>query len=167
MAAPAAWRWEAAHPGEPLHLGGAPCIRHPGPERCDGGDNDCDSQIDEDFDLQTDVRKCGACGTRCMAPNAIPGCAMGMCKVLVCEPGHFDLNGRYDDGCEYDCDATGVEVCDGRDNDCDGLIDETGIVAPSMLCRTQGECAGAQPVCRGVGGWVCSYSSTVSLDTWV
>ena len=42
-----------------------------GDEACDGPDNDCDGETDEDFDLQTDTTRCGTCDTDC----AGVGCA--------------------------------------------------------------------------------------------
>ena len=48
------------------------------------------------------------------------------------------------------CAPTG-EVCNGEDDDCDGLTDER-IAAP--FCENQvGVCAGATPVCGGANGW--------------
>jgi hypothetical protein len=46
-------------------------------ERCDGADNDCDGEVDEDFDLLTDAAHCGACNAPC-AGGA--GCLNGRCE---------------------------------------------------------------------------------------
>jgi hypothetical protein len=73
----------------------------PGPETCDGTDEDCDGQIDEDFDLQSDPNNCGNCGTTC--GSATGGlCCAGICKSSdpqncgacgqVCTPGMLLIN---------------------------------------------------------------------------
>lgn len=48
-----------------------------------------------------------------------------MCVVLECESGLVDDDGVPDNGCEAACDpvASGAEICDGEDNDCDGIVD--------------------------------------------
>ena len=37
----------------------------PTPELCDLDDNDCDGEVDEDFDTQSDPFNCGGCGQEC------------------------------------------------------------------------------------------------------
>ncbi len=78
------------------------------PEICDGIDNDCDDEIDEDLDIVQEctvwVGACAATGTR----------------WKICEDGQPST---------YACNAVewtpSAEICDdGIDNDCDGDIDE-------------------------------------------
>ncbi len=68
-------------------------------ESCDGADNDCDGMADE---VET---------TPCTTADGQPGTA-------ACLPG-----GRPADECLPD-NPDRTEVCDGRDNDTDGLVDE-------------------------------------------
>ncbi|MDH5670854.1 MAG: MopE-related protein [Myxococcales bacterium] len=106
------------------------CISH---ELCNGSDDDCDGNIDEDadpaaegIDLLTDVEHCGGCGNRCSLPSAFSACSEGACTIDGCDVGHHDLDGDPKNGCEYRCSATASDdlLCDLRDNDCDGSTDE-------------------------------------------
>ncbi|MBL8677682.1 MAG: hypothetical protein JNK05_00835 [Myxococcales bacterium] len=126
---------------------------------CDRRDDDCDGQVDEDVDLCTDNRNCGMCGRNCAPPNANGRCVrtdMGMgacmaanttCQIGSCATGFFDIDGRPENGCEYECTATGAEVCDGRDNDCDGMVDE-GNPGAGMACGSSvGTCRQGMTAC--------------------
>ncbi len=95
-------------------------------EVCNGADDDGDGSIDEDFDTQTDPEHCGGCGNLCAPLGAFPACNAGVCEIDRCDVGRFDLNGDPSDGCEYRClvEEPDDVICDLRDNDCDGNIDE-------------------------------------------
>ena len=89
--------------------------------------NDCGA------DLDTDPLNCGWCGHVCEIANAFPICKDKFCVVDRCAAGYYDLDGQVANGCEYECeplrDINGdplpeESVCDGNDDDCDGLIDE-------------------------------------------
>ncbi len=97
----------------------------PGVELCNGRDDDCDGMVDNGFSTQTDVAHCGACNTACILTNAVPACVAGMCAVSRCQPGWSDLDGNPANGCEYPCQPSdaGGEVCNGVDDDCDGIVD--------------------------------------------
>jgi hypothetical protein len=140
--------------------GQAVCSGFTGPssEICDGKDNNCDGETDEGFDLQTDVNNCGSCGHSCVAYNAAVTCQAGTCG-FVCKSGWWDNPDITGQDCLYECDYRGNEVCNGRDDDCNGQIDDQ-LTHPSSFCTTSGVCGvgtPVQPTCQGTSGWVCDY----------
>jgi uncharacterized protein (TIGR03382 family) len=99
-----------------------------GVEACDGVDNNCNGTTDETFNLTSDVNNCGQCNKVCQFFKATPHCTGGTCMfnpASDCTAGYLDIDGNQANGCEYECTPTGAEVCDLRDNNCNGLVDET------------------------------------------
>ncbi|MCA9542686.1 MAG: hypothetical protein KC620_27510, partial [Myxococcales bacterium] len=56
-------------------------------ELCNGADDDCDGQVDEDFEVQQDPDNCGRCGRVCDLANAVAGCEAGECIIDSCLEG--------------------------------------------------------------------------------
>ncbi len=137
------WACDPANPDVPRCIEG-----DPSDEVCDDIDNDCDTFVDEDFDLNGDVFNCGGCDIVCEATNASVACSIGECVIESCQPGYIDLDGDIENGCEEDCvpDASTSDGCDGRDNDCDGLTDEDYIPVPCGV----GVCASTSVCIDGI-----------------
>ncbi|MBN2422812.1 hypothetical protein JXB41_06285 [Candidatus Woesearchaeota archaeon] len=87
---------------------------------------------------------CGACYRRCSFANAEPKCENGICSIDECYPEYVDLNENEADGCECMQTNHGIEICDNKDNNCNGDIDEN--------CRCENgdtqECGISKGQCR-------------------
>ncbi|MFN3199431.1 MAG: MopE-related protein [Bradymonadia bacterium] len=118
--------------------GGVQCSAEPlAPqvERCDGEDNDCDGEIDEDFDIDGEclvgIGACAAIGT------------------LICD----DLGGTT---CQGEPNPPGIETCNGIDDNCNGVTDE-GFEVGDPCSEGIGGCfAEGVTVCNAQGEIVCS-----------
>ena len=85
--------------GDPQNGCETPCIPS-GAERCNYMDDDCDCEIDEDYDLDNDPSNCGSCGHECSYDHAQAGCIDGSCHLLTCITNWADCNSWDGDGCE-------------------------------------------------------------------
>jgi len=119
------------------------------PEICDGLDNDCDEATDEELGQTT--------------------CGLGVCEHTV---------DNCLDGQPQGCDPFGgasTEVCDGLDNDCDGVIpvDERDVDVDSWR-GCEGDCddnnpnvyPGAAETCDGLDNDCDAGTADGSAETW-
>jgi hypothetical protein len=129
-----------------------------GVEVCDYADNNCNGAADEGFDVTADPKNCGTCGNDCSAlyPNSVGSCASSVCSFGPCLGGYWNLDGIEANGCEYACTPTGAETCDGKDNDCNGLVDDGALPGVGDSCGASdvGECMMGSQACQG-GALVC------------
>jgi MYXO-CTERM domain-containing protein len=108
----------------------------PTAELCNGLDDNCNGEVDEGFDL----------GRRC--DNGLRGACFRQ-GTTVCRP----------DGSGVFCDAptaTGTaEICNGVDDDCNGMIDEGMLPGSNEPCGpSMGACMSGRTKCEG-GRFVC------------
>ena len=96
-------------------------------EVCDGIDNDCDGETDEDF---------GTVGSPCT-----PG--IGLCRTQ----GTIVCTSLFEAACSVAEGTPTDETCDAQDNDCDGRIDETFELGAA--------CESGEGDCRREGVIVC------------
>jgi Sulfatase-modifying factor enzyme 1/Putative metal-binding motif len=140
---------------------GCECVKtNSGVEVCDGVDNDCNGTVDEGFNFMTDNANCGGCNKPCSIPFATAACEQGVCKMKACLPDFYDRDPTIP-GCETSCKKSngGVEICDGLDNDCNGMVDDNPAPA-TVACKSKGVCAGVAPTCMGQAGYLCTYPAT-------
>ncbi len=123
----------------------------PPPELCDGKDNDCDGATDEGMAWQGSSLGAvcdgfGACGAGTVECTAAGAVACSTNQGGSAHPGGF-------------------EICNGEDDDCDGLTDDGVDVSVAPACPTEGVCAAQQPapVCF-LGGWACNYTGVPDYD---
>ena len=96
-----------------------PRINPEATEICDGKDNDCDGQVDENIDAP-------------LGNKSNVGVCIGLHKICNGSVGWIEPD--YSTILNYQDIET---ICDGLDNDCDGKVDED---CPSTTCTNDGDC---------------------------
>ena len=116
----------------------------PQAEECNLKDDDCDGQIDNTSggSLNSLTRSCYSGQSGCTLQNGKYTC-LGACKAGTQQC----FNGNWS-ACQGES-VTQAEECNGKDDDCDGVIDEDAdlINAPSCL-NQRGDCKGATTPAR-------------------
>ena len=119
----------------------------PSDEVCDGKDNDCNGTADDGFDVGADcttgIGECAVSGQLVCAESLVAA----VCSAVAAEPA--------------------IDVCDGKDNDCDGTADEDYPVGDPCTVG-MGECvAQGKLTCMPDGtGTACSTSPGDGKDEW-
>ena len=103
--------------------------------------------------------QCDACSVSPGAEHVVAACLSGTCEVR-CEAGWVDDDGDKTNGCELECKETngGTEICDGKDNDCDSVVDNG---------FQTGECTVGQGVCQRTGTFECVSDSKAECSVEV
>lgn len=132
-------------------------------ELCNGQDDDCDSQTDED--LAAPAGTCleqGVCAGAASDGGPVAKCAGAKGFVCdypfgyepvaetLCDNHDNDCDGQTDEGLRNACGQCGpslAEACNGQDDDCNGLTDED-LSLPASACQGPGVCAGATAACQ-------------------
>ncbi len=130
------------------------------PDSCDGVDNNCDTLVDN-MQVQ-DGGKTVFCGA-CQAGTARPcGVTRGTCKsgVQLCLP-----SGQWDTACYGAVDPV-TEICDGKDEDCDGLIDNKPGGCPCQIGAVESDCGVCKKGSRQctASGWSACVGDDVPLE---
>jgi Putative metal-binding motif len=129
-------------------------------ETCDGKDNDCDGVIDNDV-----TNDCGGCG-EIEASHAVGMPCDNGGRGACAKPGSWQCDGATT-ACKAPDPMPSKEVCDGRDNDCDGVVDndvmKNDCGGCGVLANAKGEKCdnGLLGECAGPGSYVCSGADSV------
>ncbi|HND33667.1 MAG TPA: putative metal-binding motif-containing protein, partial [Myxococcota bacterium] len=100
-------------------------------ETCDGRDEDCNGQIDESTAIDAPTWYADTDGD---------GYGSSSSTVACTAPAGYQANNQDCDDTSSDVSPAGTETCDGRDEDCDGLTDESSAInAPTWYADTDGD----------------------------
>jgi MYXO-CTERM domain-containing protein len=105
----------------------------PQPEICNGLDDNCNGEIDEGVP---------EVGQACTCNLAVPLATLmvGECKpgTKVCRRGQYECEG---------CQNPTFEICDCKDNNCNGQVDEGNPCAPGFTCLRRGDTCRCELLC--------------------
>ena len=123
--------------------------------------------------ISSDPNNCGSCGNSCLvgAVHANWSCKANTCVFGGCQPGYYDLDG--DKQCEYACTfVSAAEACNGVDDNCNGLIDESvSTPSPTQVCGVSPAAKSAECTIPAVkiacnsGAWKCTFPPGVCSPT--
>ena len=125
-------------------------------EVCDGRDNDCDGQVDDGFDFQGDENNCGSCGNRCPAGNS---CNAGRCvpdapppPTVLCDGRRIEVSAN-----QFCCntrdtspgsDAIPFETVVNSIVQCPpSNLDVGGVMTTPITCDDNTDCTGGEVCC--------------------
>ncbi len=138
-----------------------------GAELCNGVDDDCNCKIDDGIVPPAPSQVCG------VSPSASdPNCGAGAVHV-ACTGGAWGCtfpSGYCNQGTPPSCSTT-ADVCDGKDNNCNGATDEnqklpvltTGYLGEACA-SDDGKAAPGDGACRGTGVYVCNGTSATKCN---
>jgi hypothetical protein len=159
------------------------------PEVCNGIDDDCNGLIDDGVDFKS-PSSCGTCSKNCFLlpsvkdvgctpPAVVDGKTPGICNYN-CESGAYDIvkdDSKWNSaGCEYHCvwnpggtntvDLGGPFNC-GKDDDCDGKVDEDVDLCGTSDCGKCGKSCANLAHATGICAKAADAGASCTLaNTW-
>ena len=135
-------------------------------EKCNGLDDNCNKLVDEDFPelgsacddgkkgvcLGTGQRVCNAQGNGTVCQITNPGQQPG---TEVCNGLDDNCNGLIDEGAVCSQCVPTLEVCNGKDDDCDTVVDDSPADVGNPCGNSIGLCKPGTTVCQN-GSLLCS-----------